>query len=83
MIDERLILKNPEGCGHGLIEVQSQEILRKTQKILRIADIMADIQTNHLPGRSPERFWFISPLILWFLFGLLAMGLTVTGCGGP
>jgi hypothetical protein len=63
LIYERLIGKDLEGCSHGLIGVLCLEGLRKTPKNLRIADIMAEIQSEHLLDFSPEHYWFTSPLI--------------------
>jgi hypothetical protein len=55
---------------------------------VRIADIMAEIQTMHLPDMSPEYYWFTSLLTFWpqLAVGLLLRRkkkLPVTDHGDP
>jgi hypothetical protein len=56
------------GNGHGLTEILSDiylEGLRKTLKSsARIVDVLAEIQTKHLPNESLERYCYAISLVV-------------------
>jgi hypothetical protein len=63
---DRWIEENIEGSDHGLIKVLSQHLLEDLsitmKKAVRIADILAKIRTDHLPGICWEHYCYANTL---------------------